>query len=154
MMELFTNRLYLRSFKMADAQDALSWLGDPEAMRYIEPVFDKAKAEDFICTCGHLVYCLCLRESGQAIGHVIWHPYMGQKDVYELGWILAPAYWGRGYAKEISKALLEQAREEGIREVILEAAAENTASLAAIRSLGAAYSHTDADGLAVWKIEL
>lgn len=154
MMELFTNRLCLRSFHAEDALGALSWLGDPEAMRYIEPVFDKAKAEDFIRTCGHLVYCLCLRESGRPIGHVIWHPYMGQKDVYELGWILAPAYWGRGYAKEISKALLEQAREEGIREVILEAAAENAASLAAIRSLGAAYSHTDADGLAVWKIEL
>ena len=100
-----TERLYLRSFHAEDALGALSWLGDPEAMRYIEPVFDKAKAEDFIRTCGHLVYCLCLRESGQAIGHVIWHPYMGQKDVYELGWILAPAYWGRGYAKEISNAL-------------------------------------------------
>ena len=73
-----TERLCLRSFKMGDAQDVLSWLGDPEAMRYIEPVFDKAKAEEFIRTCGHLVYCLCLRESGQAIGHVIWHPYMEQ----------------------------------------------------------------------------
>ena len=46
MMELFTNRLCLRSFHAEDALGALSWLGDPEAMRYIEPVFDKAKADE------------------------------------------------------------------------------------------------------------
>ena len=154
MIELFTDRLHLRSFEMSDAKSALSWLGDAEAMRYIEPVFDAARAEDFIRTCGHLVWCLCLRESGLPIGHVIWHPYMGQPACWELGWILAPTHWGRGYAKEISLALIERAREEGIREIVLEAVPENADSIAVIRALGAQYSHTDEDGLAVWNIKL
>ncbi|MBR5283937.1 MAG: GNAT family N-acetyltransferase [Clostridia bacterium] len=154
MMEVLTDRLYLRSFTAKDAESALAWLGDAEAMRYIEPVFDVAKAEAFIRTCGHLVYCLCLRESGLPIGHVIWHPFMGQKDKWELGWIFAPEYWGRGYAREISKALIEKAREEGICEIVLEAVPENVASIRVIEALGAAYSHTDGDGLAVWHIVL
>ena len=99
MMEVLTDRLYLRPFTAEDAEPALAWLGDAEAMRYIEPVFDAAKAEAFIRTCGHLVYCLCLRQSDLPIGHVIWHPFMGQKDKWEgpNGWVS----WGGGAGTDI-----------------------------------------------------
>ncbi len=153
-MEQITERLHLRPFREEDAEAALAWLGNAEAMRYIEPVFDRAKAEDFIRACGHLVYCLCLRSTGQPIGHIIWHPYKGQGDVWELGWVLAPEHWGRGYAREISIALITRAREVGIPRILLETLPDNRASIKAIRSLGAVYSHTDEDGLAVWYIEL
>jgi len=149
----YTERLHLRPFTQADAEAALTWLGDAEAMRYIEPPFDLEKARRFIADCGHLVYCLCEKQSGSPIGQIIWHPYMGDPARYELGWILARAHWGRGYAGEISQALLAQAKAQGIAEVILETVPENRASIALIEALGAAYSHTE-DGLLVYCIRL
>jgi len=149
----YTERLHLRPFTQADAEAALTWLGDAEVMRYIEPLFDLTKARDFITVCGHLVYCLCEKQSGTPVGHVIWHPYMGDPARYELGWILARTHWGRGYASEISQALLAQAKAQGIAEVILETGPENRASIARIESRGAIYSHTE-DGLLVYRIRL
>lgn len=153
MMKLESDRLYLRSFTRADAEAALAWLGDPAVMTYIEPPFDLEKTKDFLTECAHLVFCLCLKESGRPIGHVIWHPYMGQKKVYELGWVLARKYWGRGYAKEVSLALVEQARGAGIERIVLEAVPENHASIGLIEALGAAYAGTEG-GLAVYEIKL
>ncbi len=151
-MRIETQRLVLRPFNQNDAKAALAWLGDPRAMAYIESVFDLAKAQKFIRDCGHLVYCLCEKESGVPIGQVIWHPYGGDPARYELGWILAPAHWGRGYAEEISLALIAWAKRQKVRQILLEAVAENRASIALIERLGAVFSHCDG-ALQVYRIE-
>ena len=150
---LATSRLYLRPFTPADAEASLAWLGDTEVMRYVEPPFDLPKAQQFLADCAHLVFCLCLKGGEIPIGHIIWHPYKGDPIRYELGWILARDQWSRGYAREISQAILAQAGGQGIEEIILETVPENRASIALIQSLGAEYSHTE-DGLLVYRIRL
>ena len=152
-MQIETARLILRPFTEADGEAALAWLGDPIAMRYIEPPFDLEQAKSFVTDCAERVGCLCLKESGLPIGHVIWHPYMGDPARYELGWILSHAHWGRGYAKEISLALIQWAKGQGIEEIILEAVPENGGSIALIEHLGALYSHTE-EGLWVYTIKI
>ena len=152
-MQIETARLILRPFAEADGEAALAWLGDPVAMRYIEPPFGLEQAKSFVTSCAERVGCLCLKESGLPIGHVIWHPYMGDSARYELGWILSRAHWGRGYAKEISLALIQWAKGQGIEEIILEAAPENGGSIALIEHLGALYSHSE-EGLRVYTVKI
>ena len=152
-MYLTTEHLCLRPFADADAKAALVWLGDEKVMRYIEPPFDLAKARKFITDCAHLVYCLCEKETDIPVGHIIWHPYMGDVTRYELGWILASRYHGRGYAHEISRALIEYAKGQGIDRIILETVPENADSIRLIERLEAQYTGNE-EGLLVYEIRL
>ena len=152
---LTTERLLLRTAEPSDADRALAWLGDPEVMRYIEPPFDRARAEAFLTACGACrpprIYLLCRREDGEPAGHVIWHPWPGRPGVWELGCVLRRSCWGLGYAREISLALLALAAREGIGRVLLETVPENTASRACIMGLGGVWEGTEA-GLQVWSV--
>ena len=107
-MDLKTKRLLIRELTMADVDALHAILSNPEAMRFIEPPYTKQQTAAFItenlrCEVP-LVYGLELLETGEFIGHVIWHPY--DREAYELGWILSPAHWGKGYATEVTQALL------------------------------------------------
>ena len=46
-------------------------------------------------------------ENGFA-GYVICHPY--DPDSMEIGWVLCPEHWGKGYASELTEQLIEKAR--------------------------------------------
>ena len=48
-------------------------------------------------------------KDGQFIGYVIFHEY--DIDSYELGWVLAKKYWGKGYASIITKNMITKAAE-------------------------------------------
>ena len=142
MTQLTTARLILRRFREADFPAAQEYLGDPEVMRWIEPPFppEKTKAflEKYALAADPLVYALVEKESSRLAGHVIFHAYPGIPGCWELGWVLGRAFWGRGYAFEVSEALLAAAQDcPRISRVVLEAHPENRASLRLIRRLGA-----------------
>jgi RimJ/RimL family protein N-acetyltransferase len=80
------------------------------------------------------MYALRVRESGDVAGFVGFVPRtMDWGDELELGWMLLPAYRGRGYATEAAQALrpLQGAR------VISLIREDNPASQAVARRLGA-----------------
>lgn len=54
----------------------------------------------------------------------------------ELGYVVAPNHWGRGYATEMLTALLEHLLGSGCREVITGAFEENTASIRVMEKAG------------------
>lgn len=55
----------------------------------------------------------------------------------EIGWCLAPEFWGHGYATEAVRALLDLAFGQlGLRRVVANAFAANTASLAIMERVG------------------
>ena len=126
MTQLTTARLILRRFREADFPAAQEYLGAPEVMRWIEPPFppEKTKAflEKYALAADPLVYALVEKESSRLAGHVIFHAYPGLPGCWELGWVLGRAFWGRGYAFEVSHALLAAAQDcHRISRVILEA---------------------------------
>lgn len=63
---------------------------------------------------------------GGFAGYVIYHPY--ERDSYEIGWVLCRENWGRGYAKELTEALI---RDAGGRtnSLVIECVPEQTASI-------------------------
>ena len=120
-MDLKTARLSIRPFTMEDTDALFSILGDPEVMRFIEPPYTRSQTAAFIADQLRAEipqsYALTDRHSGQLLGHVIWHPF--DSGAYELGWVLDRAHWGKGYAAEVTDALLDLARQE-MRDVVIE----------------------------------
>ncbi|MFS8102791.1 GNAT family N-acetyltransferase [Lentzea alba] len=94
-----TERLTLRPLTASDV-DALEKLhADPEVMRFLDP----EPAENFL---GGSFWAAHEKESGRFIG---WFEF---KDVgegaVELGYRLHPEFWGRGYATEGGRTLIDR----------------------------------------------
>ena len=128
-MDLKTKRLLIRELTMDDVDALHGILSNPEVMRFIEPPYTRQQTAAFITENARcevpLVYGLESLETGKLIGHVVWHPY--DSDAYELGWILDQAYWGQGYATEVTQRLLGVAWSE-LKDVVVQCTPEQTTS--------------------------
>ena len=102
----------IRNIQPGDAEALYRLLSDPEVMRYLEPPYDRTQTEAFLQDAGlaasPLVYAA--EENGRFIGYVIYHAY--DEESVEIGWVLSPAYWGRGYASALTDQLIHRARQE------------------------------------------
>jgi len=65
------------------------------------------------------------KEDGLALGS---GGFGGTDAVAELGYLLGRAYWGRGYATEVVRALLDHARSLGLRQLDAYSFVDNPAS--------------------------
>jgi N-hydroxyarylamine O-acetyltransferase len=99
-----TERLTLRPLGESDV-DALHALhADPEVMRYLDP----EPVGHFL---GDSFLAAHEKESGRFVG---WFEFKPVDDgVAELGYRLHPEFWGRGYATEGGKALIERGFADG-----------------------------------------
>ena len=140
----------IRRMQPGDADALYRLLSDPEVMRYLEPPFDRAQTEDFLRRAGlaepPLVYAA--EENGDFIGYVIYHAY--DEESVEIGWVLLPDYWGRGYASALTDRLIDRARQEQ-KSVVIEcapaqAATKRIAIKKGFRACGIC------DGLAVYRL--
>ena len=117
----------IRNMRPGDADALYRLLSDPEVMRYLEPPFDRAQTEDFLRRAGlaepPLIYAA--EENGAFIGHVIYHAY--DAESVEIGWVLLPEYWGRGYASALTERLIDRAR-QAQKSVVLECAPAQAAT--------------------------
>jgi len=154
-MYLETGRLILCPLEKADEPALHAILSDPEVMRHIEPPFDAAVTTAFLQSAAFCappqVFALREKSGGSLAGHVIFHPFA--EDAWELGWVLGRAFWGRGYAAEITEALLEYSRQEGIRRLVIEFAPEQAVSRRLAEKFG--FVRTGVfDGLERWEINI
>ncbi len=109
-MQVETKRLFLRDFVPEDASDLYEILGDEETMKYCEPAYDLAQTEKFLtdfCIGRHGGVAAVCRDSGKVIGYILFHE--GEKGVYEIGWFFNRVYWGRGFAFEACRAVIDYA---------------------------------------------
>ena len=140
----------IRKMQPGDADALYRLLSDPAVMRYLEPPFDRAQTEVFLRRAGlaepPLVYAA--EENGDFIGYVIYHAY--DEESVEIGWVLLPDYWGRGYASALTERLIARARQEQ-KSVVIEcapaqAATKRIAIKKGFRACGIC------DGLAVYRL--
>jgi RimJ/RimL family protein N-acetyltransferase len=176
-MRLETERLVLRVPRLEDAAAVLELYSDPEAMRFIGGVqseilddpeyivrvwLERWDANGF----GQLV--AERREDAAVVGRiglVVWDtrswelstlPEAGGHGQPELGWALARAHWGHGYATEGALAARDWARDElRISPLISVIAPENVRSQRVAEKLGAVRGETvelaDSGPAVVWK---
>ena len=111
---LTTKRLTLRRFTPQDFDLLLELYSDPEVMRYVGGVKKRDEVEAAMKTRvleyyeqfpGLGMWATIERESGACIGtHLLNHI---QGEVYiQVGYVLFSRFWGRGYATEMTKAIL------------------------------------------------
>lgn len=133
-----TQRLIARRYQASDAQALYQMLSDAETVFY-EPydTLDESEcrmeAENRAKDASFLA--ICLRETGELIGTV----YLGAQECgnFELGYVFARAYWGRGLAGEAARGALAYAFNVlGARRVIAFAARQNARSWRLLERIG------------------
>ena len=153
-MRIETQRLLVRPFEERDLDALCAVLSDPETMKYIEPPFSCERTARFLREAGlcepPLVFAA--EDHGGVIGHVIFHA-CGAPDRYEVGWVLRRDRWGRGYASELTAALIAEGRARGLKSLLIECDPRQVAT----RRIAEAFGFRPAgweDGLEVFLLEL
>lgn len=140
-MRIVTDRCIIRELTDGDAGELCEVLSDEWVMKYIEAPFDMNDTVKFIrsagMSCPPMVYAIVWKQTEKVIGHVIFHPF--GSDDYELGWILSMDMWGKGIAGEITKAMIDHAREKGISGLVIECDEAQNASRAIAAKFGFSY---------------
>lgn len=150
-METFleTGRLVLRRFTPDDVQNLFDLDSDREVMRHInggEPTsYETVKNEVLPRFLGYYrrsdrygFWAIVEKKSGHFIGWFHLKPSGdGPSAEAELGYRLKRRAWGKGYATEGSKALLEKSFQEfGLDRVVATALPENAASIRVLEKAG------------------
>jgi RimJ/RimL family protein N-acetyltransferase len=150
-MEVFleTQRLLLRRFSMADADNLVSLDADPDVMRFVNGGIptsrDEIEHEVLPAFLGYYeryegygFWAVIEKATGEFAGWFHFRPgKAAAPGEVELGYRLREPAWGRGYATEGSRALIRVGFTEfGVRRVTAEAMAVNTASRRVMEKAG------------------
>jgi RimJ/RimL family protein N-acetyltransferase len=147
---LETDRLVLRRFTEADVDNLVELDADPQVMRYINggPATERAEVANdilprFLWYYESFVpygFWACVEKAtGAFIGwfHLRPMPETGVADQPELGYRLRRQSWGKGYATEGSRALIDMAfRDFGASRVFAETMAVNLGSRRVMEKAG------------------
>ncbi|HEY0030027.1 MAG TPA: GNAT family N-acetyltransferase [Bacteroidia bacterium] len=144
---LETERLYLREFNLNDAQLLLELNADPEVTRYTgdgQVTLEEAQSilKDVILPqyknkIGRLA--VHLKDNDEFIG---WCglKHHAEEDEIDLGYRFFKKHWGKGYASESAKAVMDYGQNTlKLKTIVARAAKENIASLNVIKKLGMVY---------------
>ena len=143
--------LILRRMKESDLESLYKLLSDSNVMRFLEEPYNKAQTLNFLKEAGMseppLVYAV--DKDNEFIGYVIFHDY---DDVsYEIGWVLYPSCWGKGYASYLTKLLIEKAFEMN-KQVVIECDPNHEATKRIAAKFNFAYQGIE-DDLEVYRLK-
>ena len=111
--------LTIRKMTERDLEPLHRLLSDPAVMQYLEPPFSLEKTGQFLESAGLSEYPLvyAVDKDEEFIGYVIFHRYDDEGD--EIGWVLYPDQWGKGYASMLTEQLIDRAVSSG-RDLVIE----------------------------------
>lgn len=153
--ELVTERLRLRRFRRSDAALIELYCSDPRVARQTERIphpYPPGLAESFVARVangapGETGWAIEVRggdpdeaeeEDNGLIGSAMLR--MPEEGVARIGYWLAPAYWGTGYATEAAEAVVGFAASAGFREVTARVFQDNAASIRVLLRAGFEYT--------------
>ena len=132
-MIIETPRLSIRNFRIDDWADLHEYLSQKEVLKY-EPgsVSDEAECISMAAerSKDNIFLAVCLKETDKMIGHLyfaITEP--SEFLTWELGYVFNPAFYGKGYATEACRGMLQYAFEKmGAHRIVALCRPENTHS--------------------------
>lgn len=159
MTTLRTERLILRPWKDADFAPFAAMSADPQVMEHFPAMLDRAASGNVasilksdLDIMGYGFWALELPGAAPFIGFtgirpVTFHaPFVPAPpaQAVEIGWRLAPAHWGKGYATEAARtALAHGFGALGLSEIVSFTTTTNLRSQAVMQRLG--MTHDEAD---------
>ena len=147
MITLETERLILRPYTRADRAYSITLMTDPEVMKFVGdgPVSVEEADRQFARLFTHVyeprafdVWAVWTKEGSYA-GHAEIKP---SKDTegFEIIYVLNRAHWGRGYATEIARRIIEYGFQElGLERIAATIDAGNQSSIRIVEKLGMRY---------------
>jgi RimJ/RimL family protein N-acetyltransferase len=167
MTPIRTERLILRNWEERDRDLFHRINSDDRVMEFFDFRRDRATADavmdkmrEEIFRDGYGWTAAELAATGECIGFVGLHkveiPGLAPAGTFEIGWRLAPEYWGKGFASEGASALLGFGFGKlGLEEIISFAVWSNLRSTAVMERLGMRRDPSaDFDHPRVWEPEL
>lgn len=146
-MLIRTPRLILREFTADDWRAMHAYQQDPAYLRFYDR--ERVDEDDARALVGAFVgwqaeeprarvqLAVTRAETGEVIGNVGLRRESADAPLADMGYELAPAHWGRGYATEAARALLDWGFVQGrLARVHAHCIAENAASAGVLRKLG------------------
>ncbi|MDH5858873.1 GNAT family N-acetyltransferase [Lampropedia aestuarii] len=148
-----TERLQLRQWRDSDRSPFAALNADPQVMEFFPEPLSRSQSDAIADRCESLIeqngwgfWAVELKSTGQFIGFVGLHRPIDAlpfAPCVEIGWRLAPAFWGRGLATEAAHACLQTGFSTlGLTEIVAFTAEPNLRSRAVMERLG-----MQADGL-------
>ena len=145
---LRTDRLVVRDWSVADAEAALKIYGHDDVSRWmyeLERIPDTATmrlalqswtAEQSAMAPGTGRWAVVLLDGGTLVGGITLLPMPVPEADVEIGYQLAPEYWGRGYITEVARMLARWAFQHSLVELFALVAPDNTRAAATARRIG------------------
>lgn len=161
MTELQTQRLILRNYRADDLQDLYEYLSDERVLE-----FEPQKPMNLEETKGNLEWRMSTDEmiavEEKATHKMIGNVYLGKREFesLEIGYVFHQNYWGKGFASESCRALIQQAFSNGIHRIYAECDPQNINSWKLLEALGFrreahlkqnVYFWKNEDGQPIWK---
>jgi RimJ/RimL family protein N-acetyltransferase len=167
--ELPTARLRLRPLRPSDAGLVALYCSHPEVARMTTSIphpYPPGLAEGYVervlaGRSGRTVWALDTADEGRngLVGLISLKP--GPDGAAEIGYWVAPAFWGAGYGSEALEAVVARAREEGHGALIAQAFQDNLAAVKvltrarfAFEGEGSIYSVARADMVPTFRYRL
>ena len=108
-------RVILRPYRDADAKDFNEYMREEETARYLlwSPHFNLQDTKGYVDFMLRNYrknlpsdWAVVLRETGKVIGNCGFTSVETRNECAELGYVLSPAYWGRGLMREAMEGVL------------------------------------------------
>lgn len=150
MLIVQTERLFLRHFHLFDHEPMFHIFGDAEVMRFGDGVQTKAWVHHWLTSCldqyyhhwGFGPYAVVEQRTREVIGYcgLFFLPDINGQPEIELGYRLARATWGYGYATEAARAVRDFAFQTlCLKRLIAMIDPQNLASVRVAQKLGMQY---------------
>ena len=146
---LRTNRLLVRDWSVGDAEEALKIYGHEDTIRWLahelcripdvgamRAVLQEWIAQQHGMVPGTGRWALTLLDGGALVGGIALLPMPVPEADVEMGYQLAPEFWGRGYATEAARALARWAFQHSLVEVFALVNPDNARAAATARNIG------------------
>ena len=151
---LSTDRLLLRSWRESDLEPFAALNADPAVMEYFPEPLDRSESDamvarimDHFDTHGFGFWAVEAPNVAELIGMVglaISRFETHFTPCVEIGWRLARAHWGKGYATEAARASLRHGFERlGLDEIVSFTVPQNVRSRAVMEKIGMTRSPAD-----------
>lgn len=133
MLAFETDRLIIRKFSPEDWKDLYEYLSQESVVEY-EPYDvlseEECKQEAIERSQIDAFWAVCLKENNKLIGNIYFNQEEPEKFLtWEIGYVFNPAYYGKGYATEASRRILQYGFEEkGAHRIVGMCNPENSSS--------------------------
>jgi RimJ/RimL family protein N-acetyltransferase len=148
-VDLVTERLLLRPWRIEDAEAALEVYREVDVARWLDPVMDRVPdlpamrlvLQQWISEADRLPvpagrWAIEKRDDGTLLGGVDLLPLPPDGVDLEMTWQLRPDAWGQGYATAAGRAVARWAFDQGLDEVFAVARSANERALRTARRIG------------------